>query len=392
MDNIAGAAGKRGLFTDGDWILSENMAKQGTVGVIQLKHVGVGEFLYKDFQFISESTFNELGCTEVLPGDVLICRMADPIGRACIVPKLPFRAVTAVDVSVLRVDDCVADSRFITHLCNSRSVRNQVEKVARGATRSRITRTELGEITVPQVRLSEQKRIAERLELANRLCRARRYAIELSDRFLPAAFLEFFGDPVANPRGWDRAKVSELGDVVTGNTPPRENVDYYGNAIEWIKSDNIGLAQMSPTVAAEGLSEKGMAVGTVVEAGSLLVTCIAGSETSIGNVVLTDRRVAFNQQINAVIPQQDVAPCFLYGVFLTAKPAIQRKTTQAMKRMITKGKLEELLFFKPPLAMQHKFATLVEHHERLRATEREALRQAEHLFQALLQRAFRQAP
>jgi type I restriction enzyme S subunit len=248
--------------------------------------------------------------------------------------------------------------------------------------------SQVADIEVPLPSLSEQQRIAERLEQADRLRRTRRYALELTDTFLPAAFLEFFGDPVANLRGWERARICELGDVETGNTPPRERADYYGSAIEWIKSDNISLAQMRPSKAAEGLSEKGIEVGRIVETGSLLLTCIAGSGTSIGNVVLTDRRVAFNQQINAVTPHRDVDPQFLYGLFFAAKPMIQRNTTLAMKRMITKGKLEELVLIKPPLALQQKFAAVVERVERLRAVQREALRQAEHLFASLLDRAF----
>jgi type I restriction enzyme S subunit len=243
-------------------------------------------------------------------------------------------------------------------------------------------------ITIPLPELSEQRRIAGQLEQADRLGCTRRYALELTDTFLPAAFRQFFGDPVANPCGWERARVCELGDVETGNTPPRETADYYGGAIEWIKSDNISLAQMRPSRATEGLSEKGIEVGRIVETGSLLLTCIAGSESSIGNVVLTDRRVAFNQQINAVTPHRDVDPQFLYGLFLAAKPVVQRNTTLAMKRMITKGKLEQLVLIKPPLTLQQKFAALVERAERLRAVQREALRQAEHLFASLLNRAF----
>lgn len=250
----------------------------------------------------------------------------------------------------------------------------------------------LESLEVPLPPLCEQVRIAGQLEQADRLRRTRRYTLELSDTFLPAAFLQLFGDPVANPRGWERAKVSDLGEVETGNTPPRENADYYGNAIEWIKSDNIGLAHIHPSKAVECLSEEGIALGRVVEAGALLLTCIAGSETSIGNVVLTDRRVAFNQQINAVTPHKGVNPWFLYGLFLTAKPLIQRHTTLAMKRMITKGKLEELVLIKPPLPLQQQFAALVAQHERVRAVQREALRQAEHLFQSLLHRAFTAGP
>ncbi len=227
--------------------------------------------------------------------------------------------------------------------------------MGRGATFSEINKELFESVQVPYCDLPEQRRIAGRLEQADRLVRTRRYALELTDTFLPATFHELFGNPVANPRGWERARVCELGD---------------------------------PLKATEGLSEKGIEVGRIVETGSLLLTCIAGSETSIGNVVLADRRVAFNQQINAVTPHRDVNPQFLYGLFLAAKPMIQRNTTLAMKRMITKGKLEELVLIKPPLTLQQKFAALVERVERLRAVQRGALRQAEHLFASLLHRAF----
>jgi type I restriction enzyme S subunit len=256
------------------------------------------------------------------------------------------------------------------------------------AGQKRVPASFLETVEIPLPDLGKQRYIAGQLELADRLRRTRRYALELTETFLPAAFLELFGDPVTNPRGWERARVCELGDVETGNTPPRETADYYGSAIEWIKSDNISLAQMHPSKATERLSGKGIEVGRIVETGSLLLTCIAGSGTSIGNVVLTDRRVAFNQQINAVTPHRDVDPQFLYGLFLAAKPMIQRNTTLAMKRMITKGKLEKLILIKPPLRLQQKFAALVERVERLRAVQREALRQADHLFASLLHSAF----
>ena len=107
----------------------------------------------------------------------------------------------------------------------------------------------------------EQQRIAGVLEQADRLRRTRRYALELSDSFLPAAFLQLFGDPVSNPRGWPRAKVAELGEVQTGNTPPREDEGSYGNFVEWIKSDNITMANLHPARAAEFLSENGVTLG-----------------------------------------------------------------------------------------------------------------------------------
>jgi type I restriction enzyme S subunit len=139
----------------------------------------------------------------------------------------------------------------------------------------------------------------------------------------------------------------------------------------------------------EMLSEKGLRVGRFIEPGSILVTCIAGSVKSIGDVAFADRQVAFNQQINAVTPREDVDPLFLYGLFVVAKPLVQRTATSSMKRIITKSKFERLQLYKPPLEQQQKFAQIVRNYERLRSQQHEAARQADHLFATLLHRAFR---
>ena len=91
--------------------------------------------------------------------------------------------------------------------------------------------------------------------------------------------------------------------VVTGNTPSRGVEDYYGDYVEWIKTDNIVSGLLNPTMAAECLSEEGMKVGRIVEKDSILMACIAGSIASIGRVCVTDRTVAFNQQITLTFDQ-----------------------------------------------------------------------------------------
>jgi len=323
-------------------------------------------------------------------GDILFSHINSPehIGKtALFTGQNPL--IHGINLLLLRADTARCCPAYLDALLKSSGVRLHFRmRCKKAVNQASLNQDDILSLQIRLPSLKDQQMIAGQLEQADRLRRTRRYALELTDAFLPAAFLELFGDPVGNPRGWERARVSELGDVETGNTPPRETADYYGSEIEWIKSDNISLAQMHPSNATEGLSEKGIEVGRIVETGSLLLTCIAGSETSIGNVVLTDRRVAFNQQINAVTPHRDVNPQFLYGLFLAAKPMIQRNTTLAMKRMITKGKLEKLLLIKPPLPLQQKFAALVHRAERLRAVQREALRQAQHLFASLLHRAF----
>ena len=89
-------------FFDGNWILSENMDVNGNVRLIQLSDIGIGEFLDKSSKHISDESFEKLKCTQLQRNDLLISRMAEPIARSCILPELPYKCITAVDVAVMR--------------------------------------------------------------------------------------------------------------------------------------------------------------------------------------------------------------------------------------------------------------------------------------------------
>lgn len=104
-------AASGGLFTDGDWIEAPYITDEG-IRLIQTGNIGVGTYREQGFRYISQDTFHELRCTEVLPDDVLICRLAEPVGRACLAPDLGSGMVTSVDVCILRPSASV-EPRFI---------------------------------------------------------------------------------------------------------------------------------------------------------------------------------------------------------------------------------------------------------------------------------------
>lgn len=173
-------------FGDGNWILSENLDPDGEVRLIQLSDIGKGEFLNKSSKYISLKTFNKLGCTEILTGDILISRMAEPIARSCIVPKLNHsKLITAVDVAYLRENEVLSDKRFLNYFFNSIFFREQAESIARGTTRVRITRKNLGELPIPLPPLNEQKRIADKVErLLDKINQAKQLIQEAKETFL----------------------------------------------------------------------------------------------------------------------------------------------------------------------------------------------------------------
>jgi type I restriction enzyme, S subunit len=263
-----------------------------------------------------------------------------------------------------------------------------VTRFINGATRQKLNKSTATEIPITLPPLSEQKRIAAILDKADAIRQKRQAAIKLAEDFLRATFLDMFGDPITNPKGWNVVPLKKLGYVTTGNTPPRINPGFYGNDIEWIKSDNINTPYHYLSKATERLSKSGKKVARTAPPLSTLITCIAGSFNCIGNAALTDRDVCFNQQINAITPYVNTDPFFLYVQILAAKKIIQNASTNSMKGMVSKGIFEQIMLFQPPKDLQRKFGFFFEKYLKTMNTIRsfESINSA--LFNSLIQRAF----
>ena len=119
-------AGATGLFVDGDWIESKDQDPNGNIRLLQLADIGDGAFQSKSDRWINEDAFERLRCTELETGDVLVARMPDPLGRACLMPALDQRCVTVVDVAALRVDSENVDNRWVMHTINSPHIRAEI--------------------------------------------------------------------------------------------------------------------------------------------------------------------------------------------------------------------------------------------------------------------------
>lgn len=147
-------------FLDGDWILSKDLDNNGDVRLIQLGNIGEGQFIDSSKKWISFEKFRELDCTLVRTGDILVSRMADPIARSCIVPSLPYKCITAVDVTIVRPNEREFDRNFVDYLFNSKIVLSQAQSLSAGATRPRISRRNLEQVIIPKPTLQEQQKIA----------------------------------------------------------------------------------------------------------------------------------------------------------------------------------------------------------------------------------------
>ncbi|ROI10784.1 restriction endonuclease subunit S [Chryseobacterium sp. H3056] len=155
------ADNKRDLFNDGDWIESEHIVDEG-IRLVQTGNIGIGKFLNKaNRKYINELSFNKLKCKELREGDLLICRLAEPAGRACLFPKTDdYKSVTSVDVTIYRPDVQKYDRRFLLFSLSTDHWFTDVIEQVGGTTHKRISRGNLGRIKISVPQLTEQTRIA----------------------------------------------------------------------------------------------------------------------------------------------------------------------------------------------------------------------------------------
>lgn len=153
---------------DGDWIESKDQSESG-IRLIQTGNIGVGRYLDKEgrARYVSKETFKRLHCTEVFAGDILLSRLPDPLGRACMIPDLSTRAITAVDCTILRFKD-TETAKFFLQYATSNEYFNKIAILAGGSTRTRISRKEIENLMIPiPATRAEMQKISKGLTFAD---------------------------------------------------------------------------------------------------------------------------------------------------------------------------------------------------------------------------------
>ena len=315
--------------------------------------------------------------------DILIARYGASIG------KILTGLSGAYNVAMMKVviDENIVDRNFIYNFLKSDMFQNYIKNVGQRAAQAGFNKEELSKININLPTLEEQKNIAQELNKVQEIIDIRKKQIDQLYELIKSQFVEMFGDPVLNEKQWKKTHLGDECNIITGNTPSRNKKEYYGDFIEWIKSDNINTPSNYITQAEEYLSEEGEKVGRTINANSILMTCIAGSISCIGNVAMTDRKVAFNQQINGIETLKNNVN-FMYIQFLLSKEYIQSTINMSLKGILSKGKLSELEFIFPPIELQNQFADIVKQFDKQKFKVQESLNKMQNLYEALMNQYF----
>ena len=229
---------------------------------------------------------------------------------------------------------------------------------AQGSTFAAIGQKDLKALPIPLPPLDEQRRIVDILNRAARIEALRRRASERLREFVPALFVEMFGDPVENSKGWEVAHLGAVCAIVGGGTPRRNNPAYFGGAIPWARpTDVTGLKSLTIESTGETLTEAGLQQSSarLVPAGTVLLT----SRATIGVTAIAAVELATNQGFANLTCRTRLVPEYLACWLRSRRTELIRLAGGTTFKEISKSAIRKMEAPLPPLDRQRRFAAIV---------------------------------
>ncbi len=332
------------------------------------------------------------------PGDLLVssANSWNLVGKCSWVPEIPWRATFGGFVSVLRSDRARIEPRYLYHWFSSPRIQATVRSFGQQTTNiSNLNVNRCLRMALPLPPLPEQRRIAEILDKADALRAKRRAALAKLDTLTQSIFLDMFGDPTTNPKGWPAASLGAmLFDVTNGLTRRRSDSDQGQSIVLRLRDIRDGWIDFSDvnritlTTDEENKYE--------VAPGDLLFIRVNGNPDYVGRCTLFNgfpEKVYFNDHIMRVrVDRRRVDGVFL--TFLLRGPHGKReiakhRKTSAGQHTINQEGLGRIQLPVPPLPLQMEFGARISAIETAKIGHAASLAGLDGLFASLQHRAFR---
>lgn len=318
---------------------------------------------------------------------LLVALYGATVGR---VGMLGIEAATNQAVCFLIPDDTKVNRRYLYHALRSKVPYWLTQRVGGG--QPNISQGVIKNTKIPLPPLSEQKRIAEILDRAEALRAKRRAALALLDELTQSIFLDMFGDPVSNPKGWQTTKFGELCSRVTVGIVVKPASYYVESGVPALRSLNVkrGKILMENLVFFSQHDNDVTLKKTKLKAGDLVL--VRSGQPGTCAVVPQELEGVNAIDILIASPNQETAnSTFLCEFFNSAggRDLVMSKQRGQIQKHLNVGVLNNAWMPIPPLTLQREFESRVSATERLKSSVKDSLAELAQLFASLQHRAFR---
>lgn len=280
------------------------------------------------------------------------------------------------------------DNRFLNYYLATQ--REHIDRIASEAAQKNINIEFLKPYKIPFTNLAEQEKIAGFLTAIDEkisYLEAKRTQLE---KYRKGVMQEIFSQIIRFKEtdnsgfpDWKEKKLGEVGNIITGATPPTVNKEYYGGSFPWVTPTDIS-SDKDIYASARLLTRQGIEKGRFVPKNSLLATCIA----SIGKNAILRVDGSCNQQINAISPDDRNSVDFLYYLLEKNKNTLIKFAGAGGMQMLNKNDFSNIKFKTPILLEQQKISDFLTSIDKLIESEQQQITQAEQWKNGLMQQMF----
>ena len=270
-----------------------------------------------------------------------------------------------------------------------RSKTDYLNSLGRGATFKEISKSIVENIEIRLPTLEEQKQVAKQFKHIYHLISLRKQQLAKLDELVKARFIELFGDPLSNDKGWQKALITEVcHPIFGGGTPSKSHPEYFTGSIPWVSPKDMKFSVISDSI--DHITEEAIAHSTtnLVPANSVLMVIRSGILKHTLPVAINSVPVTINQDMKAFVPNEAIKVAFLMHYF----KAIENDVLSGV-RGVTADNIDFKAFQKrtiivPPLELQEQFAAFVKQTEKSKLAIQQSLNKLEILKKALMQKYF----
>lgn len=367
---------------------AEEMLTSG-VPFIRVNNIKNNVIVWDDMKFISEEKHSQLLKGHLKENDVLISVRGE-LGKVALVSSDFEDANINAQLANLRVIDIEKiDPKYLLYALRDKSVGIQIEQNCSGSTLKQLPITKLKEIQIPIQSIESQRKIAKTLDQAQELIDKRKAQIEALDELIQSVFYDMFGDPIQNPKGFNKKAIGKEFEIKTGATPSRKDETYWDNGtIPWVKTTELKEVVIYDTD--ECITELGFNNSSVnlLPKNTLLIAMYGQGKTR-GMTGKLGIEATTNQACAALLPTDKNNQDFIW---------IQLRCLYEELRNLGRGgnqpnlntnliKSFEILF--PPIELQNQFAEIVASIQKQKELLNESLVELENNFNSLMHRAFK---
>ncbi|MCI5635583.1 MAG: restriction endonuclease subunit S, partial [Sarcina ventriculi] len=198
---------------------------------IMVKTADFSNNFTRNLTYTDESSYKFLSNSNLFGGELILSNIGS-IGKVFKVPYLNKPMTLASNTIMIKfTNDDLVD--YVYYYLKSEYGQKALKSISSGTSMLKFNKTQLKTLPLPIPPFEIQNKIVQVLDKAQELIDKRKEQIEALDELVKSKFIEMFGDPVTNYKQWQKRKLIDECNIVTGNTPSRKVDEYYGNYIEW---------------------------------------------------------------------------------------------------------------------------------------------------------------